>query len=302
MAGTKDENVEMPCKATLQYSNSVSEWFQAPPPIAYRIHEGDLSWKPEGVPYYSAMYSECIWQVYSEGGKVYAKLYNREDKVNYVKNLTSGCVSIYAFFDADSSNLESFQDIIEVNNGWLIAYSDRRKSGDFSGLLVWVSKINCFEFEHISNDRIIKLLKFEDSVFALEGNWSTGKVLKIDRVKNHWEADRFARLSQLPLAATFNNDGNMIIVTNGGIIEIIDNEPKVIYKNQFWINLGVNSAAIDSNDNLYIGMRQGVAKLNLEGKEQVISWLVPNMKLLEEDKDRFHEYEKRWRGEIKGTN
>jgi hypothetical protein len=86
-----------------------------------------------------------------------------------------------------------------------------------------------FELERINNDFIFKLLvDFEDAPFA------------------------FTIYNDTFLVATFEN-----------FYKIKDFKKELIFKNTFWYSLYPNSIAVLNDKNIFIGMRSGIAKVDL---------------------------------------
>lgn len=177
----------------------------------------------------------------------------------------------------------------KVLDGWLIGFN----AGEWGGSLWWFSNTGKESYK-ISDDQIRGYIQKDDVLFAIEGlahlGISEGKVIKI--IKNDktgkYESVIYSTLPEAPDAVILDNDGSMIIVTTSSLIKIAsDGKVKKLAEDAFWHGLYANSVVIDSQRNVYIGMRQGVGKLSIFESEPKIEWLVPNNSFLDEEMESY---------------
>ncbi|HEX9059716.1 MAG TPA: hypothetical protein VF941_06030, partial [Clostridia bacterium] len=89
-----------------------------------------------------------------------------------------------------------------------------------------------------------------------------------------WEAKEITDIGDYPYAETLANNNTMYVATYSRLIKLQNNKiAETIIDNAFWHGFYPNSITYD-NGYVYIGMRAGVAKINLGSKE--IEFFSPN--------------------------
>lgn len=261
------------------YPKDLSEWLQLEfpkcdkPDMEIIYHDTDsTTYETQGVPLYSALLSLYSWEVYSEDGNVYVRPYNKYSSLGQLE--IPECV---AFWYPEMP-------VFKVNDGWIVGTIEA--PGAITGHILWYSN-DCNDKYLISGDRVIQFIRYNNDLYALTGfsgySIYDGKIIVIHKVDGRWEADRHIRLTQPPLAATFTGKDKMLVVTTRELINIHNDVREIIFMNDCWEGLRPNSVALDSDNNIYIGMEQGVAKIISGSGGTEIVWLVPNNKILEDD-------------------
>lgn len=107
--------------------------------------------------------------------------------------------------------------------------------------------------------------------YALEAlpfdNPSRGKILKLKKSFNKWKTKEVTTFDNVPYCFTIMKDNSIYLVTDNKLIKLVNNNvDQIIIDNAFWHGLYPNSIVYD-NDYIYIGMRAGVAKVDLKNKD-----------------------------------
>jgi hypothetical protein len=93
-----------------------------------------------------------------------------------------------------------------------------------------------------------------------------------DEVSGKWALRTVANLSGEPRAWTVDPQGNFLIVT-GKLEKVSPSGARtVVMEEPGWRGLSPNSMALKADDTLYVGMRQGVARIRNVSAEQKYEW------------------------------
>jgi hypothetical protein len=91
-----------------------------------------------------------------------------------------------------------------------------------------------------------------------------------------WGAEEVLDLGDAPYAATLGPDGTPFIVTSRRLLALsFPIELSVIIDSAFWSCLYPNSVVVSPDSVVYIGMRAGVAAIDLKDSTREIEWLQP---------------------------
>jgi hypothetical protein len=174
------------------------------------------------------------------------------------------------------STTKSRKTIYKVNNGWLIGTD----AGEFGGELLWVSDDGKTR-QNVLGMNTVDIIKCGNDLYAIAGlahlAINEGYVFAINNANGRWSVNTCVELNNAPRCAVVNGS-SIIIATISGIEQVQNCRNAVIYNNAFWPN--PNSVAIDANACLYVGMRQGVMKMLLNGNGASVSYLVPDNNIM----------------------
>lgn len=163
--------------------------------------------------------------------------------------------------------------VIKVSNGYLIGFDN----GEFGGSLYWFSE-DGKQSRLVSNHSVKSFLKVDNKIFALEGldhmGVDRGSILSISLSAGNWVADNYVKFPNDPKAIGNDSKGNLIVVSGSSILSI-SNATTITVLNSFeeWKPSIWQTDLIIKDDIAYIGMNDGVYKLNL--KSGIATWLLP---------------------------
>jgi hypothetical protein len=143
-------------------------------------------------------------------------------------------------------------------------------AGEFGGALYYYPNGNKEKREKIMDGNFIDFFKTSNKIFFFERKWYTmppeGSIYQIKRGIFGWKPILVEKIGDYPYTSTLVKN-TMYLVTNKKLIKLEDNKVKeIIIDNAFWHGLYPNSIVYD-NGYAYIGMRAGVAKVNLASKQ-----------------------------------
>jgi hypothetical protein len=156
----------------------------------------------------------------------------------------------------------------KVENGWLVGFN----RGEWGGGLYWFDEKGkngyLIRYAHVK-----EIFEIEKEIYVVEGlahlSVSEGEIFKVKKEKEKWEEEKFMKLDESPQTIILDKDNKFIIVFSNKVSSItIKKEIKDIMKEQVWEGYIYSNSMIINDENLYIGMRSGIIKVNLshEGK------------------------------------
>lgn len=142
--------------------------------------------------------------------------------------------------------------------------------GEFGGALNFIPKENTLDTVSIWNVPINYVFNFRSKIYFLvgiaHGMDSGGALFELKRKNDKFGYKEIIRLDSAPEAVSIYK--NQILVAGHRMFTVIENfEKDNIVKEAFWHSLYPNSIAVKNEDEVYIGMRGGYAKLSLKSKE-----------------------------------
>mgnify|MGYP003980093543 CR=1 FL=1 len=147
--------------------------------------------------------------------------------------------------------------------GWLVGFD----KGEWGGNLFWFNEKGT-EYEKITSGNIKNLFEINGQIYVTEGlahlSMSDGQIFQVERKNDKWNVKKKVDLPNAPYATTLTKDNEFLIVTSKGLLKVNkDFEIETLVKEGFWwIYLYPNSILIKGSD-IYIGMRGGVLKTQL---------------------------------------
>lgn len=149
---------------------------------------------------------------------------------------------------------------LEIVGGKLIG----ENKGEFGGALYFQPKEDKEKIVKIKFGNVVDIFKFQNKIYFTEGSgiWGSLYELKKDSVFTYKKIESFGDALE---ALTIFND-IIYIVSYHGFYKVVNQEAILIFRNQFWSNLYPNSVAVFDEENVFIGMRSGIARLNLVKK------------------------------------
>lgn len=116
-------------------------------------------------------------------------------------------------------------------------------------------------------------------LYAIEGlchmGTDFGSILLLSTNQGEWSAKDYLKLPYAPMAIGLDSDKNFIIVTSSALLSVdVKTNITVLEEYAKWQPSKYHSSLVIKNDIVYIGMKEGIYKLNLKTKKA--EWLLPN--------------------------
>jgi hypothetical protein len=237
-------------------------------------------------PWRAATYSSTQWAVFLRDGHPAARVYEEEDdwkklpfaiKSRWTAAEGLSVESVDTQGDKTPSPGKTNVYAAKVEDGWIVGFN----AGEFGASLWWFAP-DGKKWYRISNDQVCGFLQTPQGVIALEGlahlGIDRGKIIRLSRGPNgKWKSELFGDLGQSPRAATFDQRGALVVVTSKRLLRVrLDKHIDVLLDKAFWSGLYPNSIILDAAGTIYIGMRQGVAKIAQTGAKRTVTWFLPN--------------------------
>ena len=168
-----------------------------------------------------------------------------------------------------------------IVDGWLVAHNH----GEFGAALYWFSSDGLKHYK-ISDHHIRQFLRQGSRVYAVEGLahmiWASGSLIYVERRGGRWTAANYVKLPGAGRAFAALDGEDFIVVTSERLLRIhkrrivlgVRPQPK-------WNILYPNSVAVQDGRLVYVGMRQFVARYDLEGGGRNVVYLLRDMSWLD---------------------
>jgi hypothetical protein len=142
--------------------------------------------------------------------------------------------------------------------------------GEFGGSLTFTPTDNTLQPIEIKEGNVKFVFSFHDKIYFIEGlahlGISNGALYELERTGNNFTYKKLLDFEDAPEAFTIYND-QLLIAAHESFYIVKDLKKETIIKHAFWIGLYPNSIAAFDEENVFIGMRGGIVKLDFtEGK------------------------------------
>jgi len=175
------------------------------------------------------------------------------------------------YFDTSRAfSWRGFRTVKKVDNGYLVGFN----KGEFGGSLHWFSESGDSTYQ-ISLGNVDYIFEYKKKIYMVTGLFhitDRGGINEMKFIENKWKVDeRFELPSKSDIIMPYKD--RMLIITTKTIL-FFDGTSNFdfVKKDGFWDVLYPQSALI-LNDELFVGMRGGVYKINLNTKKE--EWLLP---------------------------
>lgn len=244
------------------YDRDVTKWIEVTPPLKRSDEYMNFVTR--------AKYSEDAWSVSKVDGKVHALLYAdmyNEPLADWPKFSTGAPV-------AGDNDLHKPTQLCHTGDGWLAVYN----RGEFGSVLWWYSFDGKTKYQ-ISKSRVNEFIQHKGRIFAVEGHdvFSEGSLIELVKHSGKWTATQFVELPGPGEAVTVLPDDRLCIVTSDMLLAVsLEKHMEILVPKGPWSGLYPNSITTDAEGrNIYIGMRQFVARYQLGDKEHRTQLLLP---------------------------
>ena len=219
----------------------------------------------------SANLSDVEWSIGIEDGRVVARRDAKGDS----------SASLPFVINSNSPGQRGRRHLIKTTDGWLIGWN----AGEWGGSVWWFSSDGS-NSNRISKHQVVGFYPVADGILAPSGlahlGISEGKLVKFTKTNDQWTSKEVVDLKAAPEAACLDKDSTLIIATTENLVRVKSSgELTVILPKVSWGLLYPNSMVIDTRGDAWIGMRQGVVKVEKAGKSARAWWFVPDKSYLE---------------------
>ncbi|PWW16221.1 hypothetical protein DEU40_13216 [Chryseobacterium sp. AG844] len=148
---------------------------------------------------------------------------------------------------------------LEIEDGTLIG----ENKGEFGGALYFQPKEDREKIE-IKFGNIVDIFRFQNKIYFTEGSgiWGSLYELKKDSAFTYNRVESFGDSLE---ALTIFND-SIYIASFHGFYKVVDQKATLLFREQFWGGLYPNSVVVFDEENIFMGIRSGIVKLNLVKK------------------------------------
>lgn len=176
------------------------------------------------------------------------------------------------YFDTMRSySWKGFRTVKKVANGYLVGFN----KGEFGGALYWFSEKGDTSYQ-ISRSNVDYIFEYKKKVYMVNGvfhmDTDLGRINEMRFEDGTWKVEEWVELPSKSQVIMPYKDRMLIVTTKTILFFDGTNNFDFIKKDGFWDVLYPQSAVILNHD-LFVGMRGGVYRINLETKTE--EWLTP---------------------------
>lgn len=151
----------------------------------------------------------------------------------------------------------------KIKDGWLVGFN----KGEWGGNLFWFNEEGTL-YEKITGGNIENIFEINGNIYITEGlahlSMSSGQIFQIERKNNKWITIKKTDLSSAPYASILTKDKEFLIVTSKSLLKINNKfEIESLIEEGFWRYYLYPNSIIINDQNVYIGMRGGILKTDL---------------------------------------
>jgi hypothetical protein len=154
---------------------------------------------------------------------------------------------------------------LDISNGTLIG----EDNGEWGGRLIFKPTDHKKKTIEIKNGNIKFIFSFKNKIYFIEGlahlSYSGGAIFELDTTDNQFSVNKIIHFDDAPEAFTIYND-KWLIATHENFYVVQDFKSELIFENTFWSSLYPNSIAVIDDQNVFLGIRSGIVKLDLVSK------------------------------------
>ena len=153
---------------------------------------------------------------------------------------------------------------LKIPGGTLFGYD----MGEWGGELVFVASEDSAKPVKIKSGNVKFVFSYRNQIYFIEGlahlGISNGAMYKLNIAKdNGFTYEKILDFEDAPEAFTIYND-KLLIATHNNFYVVTDLKKELVFKDTFWHSLYPNSIAVIDEKNVFVGMRGGIARLDLE--------------------------------------
>lgn len=154
---------------------------------------------------------------------------------------------------------------LKIDSGNLIGIN----RGEWGGKLSFIPNDKDKKEIEIKEGNIKFVFEFNDKIYFIEGlahlSYSGGAIFELKKDGENFSYENIMKFDDAPEAFTIY--GNKLLIATHRNFYVVENFKKeLIFENTFWSSLYPNSIAVVDNENVYMGIRSGLVKLDLTNK------------------------------------
>jgi len=157
---------------------------------------------------------------------------------------------------------------LKIDGGNLIGIN----RGEWGGKLSFVPSNKNKEEIKIKAGNIKFVFEFKGKTYFIEGlahlSYSGGALFELKKEGQNFSYEKLMEFDDAPEAFTIYGN-KFLIATHQNFYVIEDFKKEIIFENTFWSSLYPNSIAVVDNENVYMGIRSGLIKLDLTNKNMI---------------------------------
>ena len=140
----------------------------------------------------------------------------------------------------------------------------------------WGGKLSFIPTDKKNKEIIIKegnikfVFQFKNKIYFIEGlahlSYSGGAIFELKKDGQNFSYEKLMEFDDAPEAFTVYGN-KFLIATHRNFYVVEDFKKELIFEDTFWSSLYPNSIAVVDNENVYMGIRSGLIKLDLNNKK-----------------------------------
>lgn len=154
---------------------------------------------------------------------------------------------------------------LKLQNGELVSFN----RGEFGGQLFFISNDSTIKSVEIKKGNIEFIFEYNNKIYFIEGlahiSYSGGALFELDTVDQKFTYKKVLDFEAAPEAYAIYK-GKLLIATHNGFCVVENLKKEIIFKNTFWSSLYPSSVAVLDEENVFVGIRGGIVKLDLRNR------------------------------------
>jgi hypothetical protein len=154
---------------------------------------------------------------------------------------------------------------LKIDGGNLIGIN----RGEWGGKLLFIPNDKDKKEIEIKEGNIKFVFEFNDKIYFIEGlahlSYNGGAIFELKKDGENFTYENIMEFDDAPEAFTIYGN-KLLIATHRNFYVVEDFNKELIFENTFWSSLYPNSIAVVDNENVYMGIRSGLVKLDLTNK------------------------------------
>lgn len=154
---------------------------------------------------------------------------------------------------------------LKIENGTLKGTD----GGEFGGKLIFIPDDKTKSEVKISRGNIKFIFRLKDKIYfitsILHMTLNMGAISELTVKEGVFSTKTIIEFDNAPQAYTIYRD-KLFIASDKNFYVIKDLKKQILFKDLFWEGLYPNSIAVFNNENVFVGLRSGIVKLNLTKK------------------------------------
>lgn len=155
---------------------------------------------------------------------------------------------------------------LEIESGTLVGTN----GGEFGGKLIFIPKDKTKSDVKVTKGNILFLFHFKDKIYFISGllhmSFNGGGMFELKPEGDTFSVQKVMEFESAPMAFTIYKD-KLLIAADKGVYIIKGLKKQLIFTNVFWEGLYPNSIAVLNDKNVFVGIRSGIVKLDLNTKK-----------------------------------